>query len=75
MLGRPRRTEPREPVQEDFCRQKHGHRNTDSKIRPREQEHRPETQEKRPKTAKTHGNPGTLPRPKRFLYQIRYRTV
>ncbi len=43
-------------LQGGLCRQKHSHRNTDSKIGPGGQETRPETQGKRPKTQKTDRN-------------------
>ncbi len=68
--------DPRDPaVPGDVCRQRHRHRNPDSKIRPGGQERRPDTEGKRTKTTKTNGNLGTLPRDKWVLYQRPYRTM
>ncbi len=59
-------------IQGGLCRQKHRHKNTDSKIGPRGVENPPETRGKRPPTSNTPTNSGTLPRPNGFLYQRPY---
>ncbi len=58
-----------------FCRQKHTHRNTDSKVGPGGVGNKAENQRKTTNNQENHRNSGTLAPPKRFLYQRPNRTL